>query len=255
MHKLSVALVGLVFVAPGFISACASDSDEPPRASAGSAGTAGSPQGGSSTQGGSSSQGGKSPSAGNSAGGHAGSSSGGSNTGGTAGSGGTFQAEAGGPGSEAGAGGGGADSGGELVNDCLDAPVIDEVKTEALHFTGPGLELGIVRRADPDSVGTSGTTPWLPERFALERGAVAECISALTDLDYVGSHHNFDDEMTATVGADTWIFKQMRDDYDMPTTWTVEARSGNTLLWGPLALALVSCTRLDTPGSCADQYQ
>jgi hypothetical protein len=133
--------------------------------------------------------------------------------------------------------------------------VIDEVRTEALHFSGQGLELGIVRRVDPDSVGTSGTTPWLPARFGLERGAVAECVSNLADLDYVGSHHNFDDEMTATVAAETWAFKQIREDYDMPTTWTVEGRNGTSMVWGPIALTLISCTRLDTPGSCADQYQ
>lgn len=214
--------------------------------------------GGSSSQGGTTSQAGKGGGAGNPT---AGNSNAGTSTGGKAGSGGSggsaagAEPVAGAPHGDAGSGSGGAPGNGELVSECLDAMVIDEVRTEALHFQGAGLELGIVRRVDPDSVGTSGTTPWLPQRFALVRGAVAECVADSNDLDYLGSHHNFDDEMTASVGNETWLFKQMRVDYDEPTSWSVEARSGDTVLWGPVTLTLLSCQRLDMPDNCAESYQ
>lgn len=200
----------------------------------------------------------------------AGSTSGGQGTGGTAGQ------SSGGKGSTAGAPAGGQASAGEMaggfggdaagaggeaahppagkiVEECLDAPVLDETRTEALLLHGSLLVLGIVRRADPDGIGTSGTTPWLPQRFGLELGTIAACASG-DDLDYVASHHNFDDQMSAVIDGDTWIFRQTREDYDKPTRFTLERRSGDALAWGPIALTLVSCDRLDTQTSCTDSY-
>jgi hypothetical protein len=254
MPQLLPTLTCLAVLGFALISAC-SNSDDQPGGQGGAAGTA---AGGSSSQAGTTSQAGKGGSAGNAT---AGTSSAGTSVGGKAGSGGSSgsaagaELGAGAPSGDAGSASGGAPGDGELISECLDAPVIDEVRTEALHFQGAGLELGIVRRVDPDSFGTSGTTPWLPQRFALVRGAVAECVSELSDLDYLGSHHNFDDQMTASVGNETWLFKQMRVDYDQPTSWTVEAHNGNTVLWGPVTLTLLSCQRLDMPGSCAESYQ
>jgi hypothetical protein len=256
MPLLLQALTCLALLASVFVSACSNDSD-PPANQGGNGGATGgsSSQAGASSQAGKTGGGGSSSTAGSS---NAGSSSGGDGSGGSAGNAGGAaggDAAAGAPNGDAGSDSGGAPDEGSLVSDCLDAPVIDEVKTEALHFQGAGLELGIVRRADPDSIGTSGTTPWLPERFALVRGAVAECVSTLAALDYVASHHNFDDQMTATAAGETWVFQQMRVDYDQPTLWTVQARNGNTALWGPVTLTLLSCERLDMPGSCAEFYQ
>jgi hypothetical protein len=143
----------------------------------------------------------------------------------------------------------------ELIDQCLSAPVIDDVRTEALHFTGNGVDVAIVRRVNPDAVGTSGTTVWLPERFGLVRGAVAACVSVLGDLKYTASHHNFDDLMSANSGGQTWVFTQTRVEYNVPTQWSVSAKQGDTLLWGPVSLTLVSCERLDMNQSCAALYQ
>jgi hypothetical protein len=141
-----------------------------------------------------------------------------------------------------------------VIADCLDAPVVAETRTEALEFSGAGLSLAIVRRVDPDAFGTSGTTVWLAQRFGLVRGGVAECLSDVQDLVYTGSHHNFDDVMTASYGAETWFFSQTRQDYGFPAVFSVEARQGNTLVWGPVPLTLVSCQELLNNESCSATY-
>lgn len=174
---------------------------------------------------------------------------------------GSSQAGAAGTGAEAGNGAGGDDgaggagSGEQVVEACLDAPVLGETRTEALRFSAAGLTLGVVRRADPDSVGTSGTTPWLPQRFAISRGAVAECVSELAALDYTSSYHNFDDRMSAQGESETWVFQQVRESYDHPTVFSVEGRDGDTLLWGPTMLTLLSCHELSFDQSCSATYQ
>jgi hypothetical protein len=117
------------------------------------------------------------------------------------------------------------------------------------------MHVAIVRRVDPDAFGTSGTTVWLPQRFGLVRGSVAECITDVASLDYTVSHHNFDDVMTASHGAETWAFSQTRQDYGFPAMFSVEARSGNTVLWGPTTLTLVDCQELLEGESCLTRYQ
>lgn len=153
------------------------------------------------------------------------------------------------------AGSGGAGDGGQVIEECLDAPVVAETQTEALEFSGAGVRMGIVRRVDPDAFGTSGTTVWLPQRFGLVRGGVAECISEVAALNYTVSHHNFDDVMTASHGAETWTFSQTREDYGFPATFSVEARSGNVVVWGPTTLTLVGCQELLQGESCLMRYQ
>lgn len=146
-------------------------------------------------------------------------------------------------------------SSGDVIAECLDAPVLDETRTEALQLEGAGVRLALVRREDPDALGTSGTTPWLAQHFALERGAIAECVTSPADLSYTASHHNFDDEMTAKGAEQSWLFTQTRAGYDSPTSWTVEARQQDAVLWGPVTLTLVSGRRLDSDDDCADAYQ
>lgn len=250
MHRTLKYLASVATCCVALLPACSGDTQPPP---GGQAGTSGAAAGGSGAQAGASSGGGGTASGGTSS---AGSATGGSATGGGGSpSGGSSITGGGGSGAAAGnAGTAGQTPNGDVVEECLDAPVLDDTRTEALSFQGQGLRLGIVRRADPDSLGTSGTTPWLAQRFALERGATAQCVSDTGVLDYVGSRHNFDDTMSATHGAETWVFRQTREDYDMPTHWTVEARTGSSVTWGPVALTLLSCQRVDTDASCADFY-
>lgn len=219
--------------------------------------------GNSSTQGGSQAQAG---SAGNgavaggssSAGASAGSSAAGSHSGqggelALAGSGGAA-GDTGAGGAHAGAGGAAPD-GGQVIEDCLDTPIVADTRTEALELSGAGLTLAIVRRVDPDAFGTSGTTVWLPQRFGLVRGDVAQCISNVQTLDYTVSHHNFDDVMTASYAAETWIFSQTRQDYGFPAMFSLEARSSNAVVWGPVTLTLVGCQELLQGESCLTTYQ
>jgi len=225
-------------------------------------GTGGSGAGGSAAgtaQGGSKAQAGN---AGNGPG-KAGSSSAGAGMAGTdAGEGGdTALAGSGGVAGDAGAGGvgtgegGAAPDGGQVIADCLAAPVVAATRTEALEFSGAGLSLAIVRRVDPEAFGTSGTTVWLPQRFGLVREGIAQCISDVPALDYTVSHHNFDDVMTASYGVETWIFSQTRQDYGFPAMFSLEAREGNALVWGPVTLTLVSCQELLDGESCLLTYQ
>lgn len=215
---------------------------------AGTAGAAGSASAGAG-QGGSSSSG----AGGAAAGSHAGSGVAGS----AAGSAGTSVgggAGAGGDGA-AGSGEGGSGQGDAVIEACLDAAVIGNTRTEALSFVGDGVSVGIVRRVDPDGVGTSGTTIWLPQRFALVRGAVAECVSAESSLSYMITHHNFDDSMSAMSGGQTWTITHAQLDYDKPQTWNIVGKQGQNVVWGPVGLTLSSCLRLDNQQDCTDAYQ
>jgi hypothetical protein len=133
--------------------------------------------------------------------------------------------------------------------------VIGGTRTEALSFVGDGVAVGLVRRVDPDGVGTSGTTIWLPQRFALVRGAVAECVSAEASLSYQITHHNFDDSMSANANAETWTVTHAQLDYGQPQTWNVVAKQGQDVAWGPVALSLTSCWRLDNQQDCTAAYQ
>lgn len=251
MHTTWRYLATLTTLCAAVLPGCSSDSEPTP------AGEAGSASGGSQAAAGSGARAGG-PAGGNAAGG-SGSAGNGAGNGGVDVNAGTSAGGNTNGGSSAGGEPGGAGSGGEapsgdVIEECLDAPVLEDTRTEALSLEGEGLLLGIVRRVDPDSLGTSGTTPWLPQRFALERGVVASCISEAPALSYTASRHNFDDSMRATSGAETWLFKQMREDYDQPTTWTVEGRVGDALSWGPVTLSLLGCTLLDADTSCADTY-
>lgn len=221
-------------------------------AAAGSAGRAGANAAGTSSAG--SGHGG---SGGQAAGGsHAGSgvSGGGAAAAGSSGKGGGAP-EGGAAGTTGGSGDGGAAPGNGVIEDCLDTAVIGGTRTEALSFVGEGVAVGIVRRVDPDGVGTSGTTIWLPQRFALVRGAVAECVSAMGSLSYMITHHNFDDSMSATSGGETWTLTHAQLDYDKPEMWSIEGKQGQNVVWGPVALTLSSCLRLDNQQDCTDANQ
>lgn len=246
------SIVGLGVVTLTVTFAC-SAGDGDPAPAAGKGGTGGSPAQGGSAQAGNAGNGSS----------QAGSSSGGASPGGTgSGQGGDaalagntgLAGETGAGGAPAGEGGAPPDSG-QVIDECLDAPVVAETRTEALELSGAGLTIAIVRRVDPDAFGTSGTTVWLPQRFGLVRGDIAECISDVGSLDYTVSHHNFDDVMTASYGAETWTFSQTRQDYGFPAMFSVEAHNGNATVWGPVTLALVGCQELLQGESCLPTYQ
>jgi hypothetical protein len=162
----------------------------------------------------------------------------------------------GGSGGESGGrGDAGAGPGDSVIETCLDTSVIGGTRTEALSFVGDGVSVGIVRRVDPDGFGTSGTTIWLPQRFALVRGDVAECVSVTDNLSYKITHHNFDDSMSATSGGETWTLTHAQLDYDKPQMWTVDGKQAQAVVWGPIALTLTSCLRLDNQQDCTSTYQ
>lgn len=225
-----VATVALLSITA--LSACSTDSAGAPGAEAGSAGQA---QGGSSAQAGTA-NGGTRPGGGACNGCRAGAASGGSADGG-----GGSNA---GPGGDAGANQGGMDGEGDVIANCLNAPVMPDTESQALRFTGVGVELGIVRYA-PIDTGTSKAIPYELQRFALVRGDVAKCVSAAPDLHYTPSHHNWDDQATATVGSETWLLTMNPGPAGIVST--VEGRTGDAVTWGPLQLALASCVRLDSP--------
>jgi hypothetical protein len=143
----------------------------------------------------------------------------------------------------------------DFVSACLDEAASRDSRTEKLKMSGEGTSIGIVRYVDPDAFGTSGTTVWLPERFVIARGATAKCLTDSTQLAYQVSHHNFDDSFSATEGDLTWVWKQMRADYGVPTKWTVEARQDDQLVWGPVELTLETCMVLNDSSACSEQYQ
>jgi hypothetical protein len=177
------------------------------------------------------------------------------NAGKAAGGGGGSSAGNGGAAQGGAAGEGGSDPGEDVIAMCLDAEVIDDTRTEALTLEGDGVSVAIVRRVDPDGVGTSGTTIWLSQRFGIEKGALAQCVSNDADMTYMISHHNFDDKMTAKIDGQTLLVSLTRVDYDSPTAWNVSAKQGDAVLWGPLTLELVGCQRLDSGQNCLPMYQ
>jgi hypothetical protein len=146
---------------------------------------------------------------------------------------------------DAGANQGGADGEGDVIANCLKAPVMPDSNTQALRYTGAGIELGIVRSAPLDS-GPSKAVPYELQRFALVRDDVGQCVSDAKALDYTPSHHNWDDEALARVGDETWVLK-----IGVPAPNSVEGRTGEMVTWGPFDLTLTSCERLDSPpGPC-----
>ncbi|MFO7178337.1 MAG: hypothetical protein DIU78_006535 [Pseudomonadota bacterium] len=238
-------------------------------------------KGGDTTKGGSSSQGGSS---GGQGGGSGGSSSGsggmasagaGGNAGGDSGAGGTAGSAEGGAAGDIGFGGSGgnlggaggaahageAGSGGDAsgttptVDACLDLATAHETQTELLELEGDGVIVGIVRYMDPESFGTSGTTPWLPDTLAVAYDAGTVCIRDAAALTYTISHHNFDDTLTAKDGDRTWTFRQEREDYDFPTVWTVSATEGGSTVLGPVELTLVECRFLGSNEDCSQRYE
>ena len=231
-YLASLALLGsMVF------PACSSDPGDP----AGEAGGAGG--GGSSPQAGSRNQGGTTPSGGSrnggtagetGEGGDAGSPSAGRNMGGT-----------GGTGGDAGAPHGGADGGDDVLATCFDAPVMPDTETQRLRLTGEGIELAIVRYV---SLGVVKNLPFTLQRFGYVRGEAAACISDPPRLDYILSHHNWDDEITATEGNDTWVVRGC-------AAWSIERKTGDAIAWGPVPLTVASCTRVDAPDLACSAIQ
>lgn len=151
------------------------------------------------------------------------------------------------------AGAGGGDSGGDTIAECLDAPLMGS-RTEAIRLEGNGVSVALVRRIDLDSVGTSGTTVWLTQRFGLVRGDVSGCVSDAAKLTYTVSHHNSNDFATAASGGTTWVLEQKDAEY-WRGVHQISAKQGNQVLWGPVALTIASCTQLDTNTDCTAKYQ
>lgn len=219
--------------------------------------------GGASGNGGNASGGGGAPSSGGVGGGAAGDGSAGESAsagaagepslGGSAGEPGT---NGGAPGEGGAAGGGGEASGTTpTVEACLELANARDTQTERLELAGDDVIVGIVRYADPDSFGTSGTTPWLPDTFAVAYETGTLCVRDAASLSYTSSHHNFDDVLTATNGARTWTFRQEREDYDQPTRWTVSASEGGSSVLDPVELTLVECRVLGSNEDCSQRYE
>jgi len=150
----------------------------------------------------------------------------------------------------------GQDAGSQAdVSACLDGAEGKDSSTEALEFLGTdGTQIALVRYVDPDAFGTSGTTVWLPERLGYARGASSACVTEAGKLDYTISHHNFDDLMDAEVDDLTITFQQTRVDYDMPWSFTAQAKRGASVVWGPVTLSVVSCENLTTNEDCSGKY-
>ena len=228
--------------------ACSSDASSDPDDGSGgkSVGGGGSSAGGATSAGGSKNQGGGGSSAGSpgSAGhgngggagavGQAGSSAGGAS--GTAGASGSSGA--------GGAGGNGAQS----VDACLDSvtklPTSSQV--ERMRFSGPGVEVGVLRYAGSDpGLGVS----WQPLAFALVHGTEQACVKA--DLKYTPSRHNFNDFLNAPApsGA-TWVFNQQANEGFVDYKFTVQEKQGTTSVWGPLVLKIEACRDLVAKKDC-----
>jgi hypothetical protein len=59
------------------------------------------------------------------------------------------------------------------------------------------------RTRDPDSFGTSGTTPWFGDALAVSSASVSFCVVDRAAIEYTVSHHNFADEAEATADGTT----------------------------------------------------
>lgn len=141
---------------------------------------------------------------------------------------------------------------GTFVDDCVVTPLPDDLNDgRVLVWNGPGLRLGLVRDIDPDGFGTSGTAIFRARRLALETGSISLCHTD-QGLGYEVSHHNFADRVALTVGDVRYELHMDRADYDSPWTDTLLAADPATdaPLWGPVMLALESCTPLTPGGLC-----
>ena len=124
----------------------------------------------------------------------------------------------------------GEDAGGGL-NDCLAGftplPNAQYTSTNRFRTASGDIQLAFVIQPDPDSVGTSGTTPFVARALAIEVEGTVHCFDDPEDLDYQVSHHNFDDTLAVTVQDDVYTWKVDLEDYgDVPTyTITVEPPS------------------------------
>jgi hypothetical protein len=138
----------------------------------------------------------------------------------------------------------------EVVS-CLSTAVARATRTQRLEFAGADVSVGLVRYVDPDGIGTSGTVVWIPERFALARGAEAECIADAQQLAYSITHHNFQDTMSATRDGITWT---VSFDVMASVPFAIEAKDGARSLWGPVSLNLVRCRELENDRDCTDGW-
>jgi hypothetical protein len=108
------------------------------------------------------------------------------------------------------------------------------------------VRMRVAIETDPNSVGTSGTLPWVLMRFGLQKGGATVCVTDRSQLKYMGSHHNCTDKATATDG-------NVRYDIvapDRPGT-TVSAAIGATVQWGPIMLNPVTCTTTAASKQCS----
>jgi hypothetical protein len=155
---------------------------------------------------------------------------------------------------DGGAGDGDGDS--DSVTKCLaDASPVLDSRTEVLELHGQGLSVGFARHVEPDVFGTSGSTVWLPQRFALARAELSLCLGDANVLSYTISHHNFADDFVASDHGVTYTLTQRREDYDKPMFFALDAKKGAQVLWGPVALTLDRCHELLDDEDCTEKYK
>lgn len=155
--------------------------------------------------------------------------------------------------------GGGDTSGGSNADEAwayLDTCFADAQAVNVLTITdlaneaeGVFVRIGI----DPeDRFGTSGTTPYDLLYFGIVTPDEEACITDRDLLDYIGSHHNFDDNATAQVVDSTYNLHMTlayTDPVTRTDTLTRTDAGGNTTL-GPIELAEIACRGIPEGAGC-----
>lgn len=121
--------------------------------------------------------------------------------------------------------GGGEDAGADELASCVAGftPLANAAYASTNHFrTASGdIQLAFVIQPDPDSLGTSGTTPFVARALAIEIEGTVHCFDDPADLDYQVSHHNFDDTLSVTVLGGVYTWKVDLEDYGAVPTYTL----------------------------------
>ena len=92
------------------------------------------------------------------------------------------------------------------------APAPERVDTFTDATSTTWVALG--RTRDPDSFGTSGTTPWFGDALAVSSSTTSFCVVDRAAIEYTVSHHNFADEAEATDDGTTVRVVFDIQDYD-----------------------------------------
>jgi hypothetical protein len=142
----------------------------------------------------------------------------------------------------------------EIAN-CLETTAfVPNTSTEVLLLSGPDIEAGLIRYDDPDMGGTSGTIPWIGERFALIHQDVILCVTDEESLDYQGSYHNFDDSFVITHNGTIYTLDIQRPGgYSSAVIFTLSAKGAYA--FAPVELSLDKCTNLFSQTDCLTRYK